>query len=85
MGADGGLAAAIDAAWEVRETLNPATGGPVAAAVEAAIAGLDSGALRVAERGADGVWGVNQWLKGGAAELSVIGQCGGGWGGIAGL
>ena len=63
MGAEGGLAAAIDAAWEVRETLNPATGGSVAAAVEAAIAGLDSGALRVAERGADGVWAVNQWLK----------------------
>ncbi len=57
------LAAAIDAAWEVRETLNPGTGGAVAAAVEAALAGLDSGTLRVADRGDDGQWTVNQWLK----------------------
>ncbi len=55
------LIAAIDAAWEERDTVSPASAS--AGAVEAAIAGLDSGAFRVAERGADGVWHVNQWLK----------------------
>ena len=53
---------AIEAAWDARDALTPGDGA-VAAAVEAAIAGLDSGALRVAERGADGQWAVNQWLK----------------------
>ena len=56
------LEAAIDAAWEQRETLTGADR-DVADAVEAAIAGLDSGAFRVAEREADGRWRVNQWLK----------------------
>ena len=32
-------------------------------AVDAALALLDSGERRVAERGADGTWVVNQWLK----------------------
>jgi 2,3,4,5-tetrahydropyridine-2-carboxylate N-succinyltransferase len=52
----------IEAAWEARETLKPGPG-EVADAVETAIAGLDSGAVRVAERGDDGQWHVNQWLK----------------------
>lgn len=63
MGGHEALAAAIDAAWELRESLAPGTGGPAAVAVEAALAGLDSGAMRVAERGEDGRWTVNQWLK----------------------
>lgn len=53
---------AVEAAWEARETLNPGDA-EVAAAVEAAIAGLDSGVVRVAERAADGQWQVHQWLK----------------------
>jgi 2,3,4,5-tetrahydropyridine-2-carboxylate N-succinyltransferase len=56
------LAAAIDAAWEARDTLTVTTKGDVRDAVEAAIAGLDSGELRVAEKG-DAGWTVNQWLK----------------------
>jgi 2,3,4,5-tetrahydropyridine-2-carboxylate N-succinyltransferase len=56
------LAAAIDAAWEARDTLSITTKGDVRDAVESAIAGLDSGAYRVAEKG-DAGWTVNQWLK----------------------
>ena len=52
----------IIAAWEVRETLTPETKGVARNAVETALAALDSGALRVAERGEDG-WQVNAWLK----------------------
>ncbi len=55
------LEAVIDEAWERREALGPGDG-DVAAAVEAAIGALDSGAARVAEKGPDG-WRVNQWLK----------------------
>jgi len=57
------LAAAIDAAWEDRTSLSPKTKGEVRDAVEAALSALDSGKLRVAERGDDGKWAVNQWLK----------------------
>jgi 2,3,4,5-tetrahydropyridine-2-carboxylate N-succinyltransferase len=53
---------AIEAAWAARETLTPGDA-VVGAAVEAAIAGLDSGELRVATRGGDGQWQVHQWLK----------------------
>ena len=56
------LEAAIDAAWEARESLSPATKGPARDAVAATLAALDTGLLRVAEkRGAD--WHVNQWAK----------------------
>ncbi|MBS3962273.1 MAG: 2,3,4,5-tetrahydropyridine-2,6-dicarboxylate N-succinyltransferase [Sandarakinorhabdus sp.] len=54
--------AAIEAAFDARETLTPGDAA-VINAVEAAIAGLDSGALRVAERDAGGQWFVHQWLK----------------------
>jgi 2,3,4,5-tetrahydropyridine-2,6-dicarboxylate N-succinyltransferase len=53
----------IDAAFEQRETFGPSTKGAVREAVEAALDLLDRGAARVAERGADGAWRVNQWLK----------------------
>jgi 2,3,4,5-tetrahydropyridine-2,6-dicarboxylate N-succinyltransferase len=53
----------IDAAFEQRETIGPSTKGVVREAVEAALDLLDRGAARVAERGADGAWRVNQWLK----------------------
>ena len=56
------LEAAIEAAWEARESLTPATKGEAREAVEAALTALDSGSLRVAEkRGGD--WHVNQWAK----------------------
>lgn len=59
---DAALAATIDAAWEGRETISPATRGPWRDAVETALDGLDSGSLRVAEKTAQG-WQVHQWLK----------------------
>jgi 2,3,4,5-tetrahydropyridine-2-carboxylate N-succinyltransferase len=52
----------IDRAWEERDGLVASTSGEVRDAVEAAIALLDSGEARVAERTGDG-WQVNQWLK----------------------
>ena len=57
------LATTIDAAWEDRANVNPSTKGAVRDAVETAIAQLDDGKARVAERGQDGNWTVNQWLK----------------------
>jgi 2,3,4,5-tetrahydropyridine-2,6-dicarboxylate N-succinyltransferase len=56
------LETAIDAAWDARDTITPATRGPARDAVEATLDALDTGALRVAERrGTD--WHVNQWAK----------------------
>jgi 2,3,4,5-tetrahydropyridine-2,6-dicarboxylate N-succinyltransferase len=57
------LSTIIDAAWEDRTSLSPATSGAVRDAVIAALAGLDDGNLRVAEPDGDGGWRVNQWLK----------------------
>jgi len=57
------LESAVEAAWEARETVTPATGGEARAAIEATLESLDKGALRVAERQADGMWKVNQWAK----------------------
>src|SRR5688572_15849065 len=56
------LQAIIDAAWEERETIGSGGGGELREAVEEAIALLDSGRARVAEKGPEG-WRVNQWLK----------------------
>ncbi len=53
----------IDAAWEARADVSPAMHGEVREAVESALDALDTGALRVAERGGDGAWHVNQWAK----------------------
>ncbi len=53
----------IEEAWEARDLVNTATGGPIREAVEAALNALDDGEARVAEREADGTWKVNQWLK----------------------
>jgi len=52
----------IDAAWEARDKLSPSSKGAERDAVEAALEGLDSGNLRVAEK-MDGEWHVHQWLK----------------------
>jgi len=50
----------VEEAWENRGNLKPTKG--LRAAVEEAIAGLDSGKLRVAEK-IDGRWVTHQWLK----------------------
>jgi 2,3,4,5-tetrahydropyridine-2-carboxylate N-succinyltransferase len=52
----------IEAAWEERESVTAATHGAVRTAVDAALAGLDAGRLRVASKGPGG-WTVHQWLK----------------------
>jgi len=57
------LAQTIDAAFEARETVNAETRGTVREAVDEALALLDAGKARVAEKQADGTWQVNQWLK----------------------
>ncbi|MBL8520337.1 MAG: 2,3,4,5-tetrahydropyridine-2,6-dicarboxylate N-succinyltransferase [Betaproteobacteria bacterium] len=57
--------AVIEAAWENRAALNPLVhnrDSELGAAVESAIAALDSGKLRVAEK-IDGQWVTHQWLK----------------------
>ncbi|MGA0605543.1 2,3,4,5-tetrahydropyridine-2,6-dicarboxylate N-succinyltransferase [Phenylobacterium sp. VNQ135] len=57
------LKTTIEQAWESRDGLNTATTGPVRDAVREVLEQLDAGKLRVAERGADGVWAVHQWVK----------------------
>ncbi len=56
------LAAPIDQAWDARDSVSVTTTGAVREAVAAALALLDSGQARVAEK-IDGSWQVNQWLK----------------------
>lgn len=56
------LANAITAAWDRRDTLDPAFRGPERDAVLEALALLDRGELRIAEPGPDG-WTVHQWAK----------------------
>ena len=52
----------IEAAWEARDSVSPATQGPVRTAIEETLALLDSGKVRVAEK-VDGEWIVRQWAK----------------------
>jgi 2,3,4,5-tetrahydropyridine-2,6-dicarboxylate N-succinyltransferase len=61
--ADTSLEATINAAWEERTSLSTTTQGAVRKSVEDALAALDSGAMRVAQKDASGAWSVNQWLK----------------------
>ncbi|MBL8699777.1 MAG: 2,3,4,5-tetrahydropyridine-2,6-dicarboxylate N-succinyltransferase [Alphaproteobacteria bacterium] len=56
------MQATVEAAWEKRDTISPATQGDVRGAVEEALRALDSGKTRVAEKHGSG-WVVNQWLK----------------------
>ena len=56
------LQAIIERAWEDRDSLGPDTRGEVRLAVDQAIAALDSGEARIAEKSGDG-WTVHQWLK----------------------
>ena len=81
------LEQAIEAAWDARDTITPATGGATRDAIETTLNALDGGTLRVAERGADGVWHVNQWAKKAVLlgfrikdmEMQSGGPQGGGW------
>jgi 2,3,4,5-tetrahydropyridine-2,6-dicarboxylate N-succinyltransferase len=57
------LEAAIEAAWETRDEITPATTGETREAIEDTLNALDSGVLRVAEPRSDGNWHVNQWAK----------------------
>ncbi|MGB3875116.1 2,3,4,5-tetrahydropyridine-2,6-dicarboxylate N-succinyltransferase [Shinella zoogloeoides] len=57
------LSQTIDRAFEERDGINTGTRGEVRDAVETALNLLDNGKARVAERGEDGNWTVNQWLK----------------------
>ena len=57
------LSATIDRAFEERDGISTSTRGEVRDAVETALNLLDGGKVRVAERGEDGNWTVNQWLK----------------------
>ncbi|HEV8106198.1 MAG TPA: 2,3,4,5-tetrahydropyridine-2,6-dicarboxylate N-succinyltransferase [Burkholderiales bacterium] len=53
----------IEKAWEERSSLNPANAPrPLREAVDEAIAGLDAGRLRVAEK-SSGEWVTHQWIK----------------------
>lgn len=57
------LQSTIESAWENRDTINTKTTGSVRESVREALNLLDTGKARVAEKGADGNWIVNQWLK----------------------
>ena len=57
------LEIAIEAAWDARDTITPATTGETREAIETTLNALDSGTLRVAEKQETGDWHVNQWAK----------------------
>ncbi|MBE9605024.1 2,3,4,5-tetrahydropyridine-2,6-dicarboxylate N-succinyltransferase [Acetobacteraceae bacterium H6797] len=57
------LSSRIEALWENRTAVTPATKGEDRDAVEAALELMDAGKARVAEPVAGGGWKVNQWLK----------------------
>jgi 2,3,4,5-tetrahydropyridine-2,6-dicarboxylate N-succinyltransferase len=56
------LKSTIDKAWDARDSIGISTQGAVRDAANAALALLDSGTARVAEKQGD-AWIVNQWLK----------------------
>src|SRR3954469_19664692 len=58
-----GLEATVEKAFEARDGISIETRGEVREAIETALDLLDRGEVRVAERQADAVWTVNQWLK----------------------
>jgi len=57
------LEGVIEKAFEDAAAISPSTKGEARDAVEAALELLDKGQARVAQRGEDGTWTVNQWLK----------------------
>ena len=54
---------AIENAWEFRDQITSTTVGETREAIEETLNALDSGELRVAEKGENGSWHVNQWAK----------------------
>jgi 2,3,4,5-tetrahydropyridine-2-carboxylate N-succinyltransferase len=52
----------IDQAWEERDAIGADTRGDVRQAVDSALAALDAGEARIAEK-MDGQWAVHRWLK----------------------
>jgi 2,3,4,5-tetrahydropyridine-2-carboxylate N-succinyltransferase len=56
------LQTTIDEAWESRDSISPATQGPLRKAVEETLAALDAGEFRVAEK-VGGEWHTHQWIK----------------------
>ena len=80
------LEAVIEAAWDRRDQIGPATQGAEREAVETVLELLDGGALRVAEPRGTG-WHVNQWAKKAVLlgfrlrdmEVMAGGPQGGGW------
>jgi 2,3,4,5-tetrahydropyridine-2-carboxylate N-succinyltransferase len=56
------LQAVVERAWDERDSIGPGTKGEARQAVDAAIAALDAGEARIAEK-RDGEWTVHQWLK----------------------
>jgi 2,3,4,5-tetrahydropyridine-2-carboxylate N-succinyltransferase len=57
------LETAVEAAWDARDGITLKTTGEVRDSVDAALDLLDRGEARVAHKGSDGNWVVNQWLK----------------------
>ena len=57
------IKAAVEAAWGDRAALDSDAKGPVREAVDAALALLDRGVVRVAEPDGAGGWRINQWIK----------------------
>src|SRR6059058_2204936 len=56
------LQAVVESAWEQRDRIGTETKGEIRLAVDSAIAALDCGEARIAEKVA-GEWVVHQWLK----------------------
>ncbi|MCY4006602.1 MAG: 2,3,4,5-tetrahydropyridine-2,6-dicarboxylate N-succinyltransferase [Rhodobacteraceae bacterium] len=57
------LAEQIDEIWQQRHAITPESDDSIRNPVAETLAALDSGSLRVAARGKDGSWIVNQWAK----------------------
>ena len=80
------LQAAIDAAWDKRESIGTDTKGEIRDSVDAALGLLDAGEARVAEPVETGGWKVNQWLKKAVLlsfRLNAMAEIPGGPGGAA--
>ena len=56
------LKSTVNTAFDARDGISTSTKGEVREAVDHALELLDKGETRVAERGADGKWKVNEWL-----------------------
>src|SRR4051812_9344571 len=61
-GMNDALQAIIERAWDERDSVGADTRGEVRQAVDSALAALDRGETRIAEK-VGGAWTVHQWLK----------------------